>query len=271
MKELQAALHGKVLRPDGTVDHNSPALTPYLKIYVVTYEEDLHNFGQGQSQHPLIQERVVEGISYWISGTAQLTASKNLTSMIADLRSNLPPNFPVITGGYLIHSRIGWLPPASFYDTLLQSIDLYDTNQIEGFFVFAGSSLQAMNASEWRDFDLPNHLQRSYFPYLGTATVSVTGADKGAEEPVTQAVVTALYNGSTAVARKVTGGPGGSVSFGGWTGKSQRVPHSVTVSAPGYDSVTKEVQLQPGRSVSVVVKLTPSGVVVEPTQQARGL
>jgi hypothetical protein len=269
MQELQAVLHGKVLRADGTVDHSSPALTPHLKIYVVTYEEDLHNFGQGQSQHPLIQEEVVDGISYWISGSAQLTASKNLTSMITQLKSNLPANFPVLTGGYLIHSRIGWLPPASFYDTLSQSIDLYDTNQIEGFFVFSGSSLQAMNASEWQDFDLPNHLQRTYFPYLGTATVSVTGSCKNAEDPVTQAVVTALYNGSTAVSRKVTSASNGVVSFGGWTGKSRRVPHTVTVSAPGCSTVTKEVQLQPGQSVSVAIKLTPSAA--ETTQQARGL
>jgi alpha-galactosidase len=269
MQELQAALHGKVLRADGTVDHSSPSLTPHLKIYVVTYEEDLHNFGQGQSQHPLIQEHLVDGISYWISGSAQLTASSNLTSMIAQLKSNLPENFPVLTGGYLIHSRIGWLPPASFYDTLSQSIDLYDTNQIEGFFVFSGSSLQAMNASEWQNFDLPNHLQRTYFPYLGTATVSVTGTGKNAETAVAQAVVTALYNGSTAVARKVTSASSRAVSFGGWTGKSQKVPHTVTVSAPGYGSVTKEVQLQAGRSVSIVIKLVPSAS--ELTQQGHGL
>lgn len=68
MKDLQAVLHGKTLRPDGTVDHSSPATTPHLKLFVVTYEQDLHNFGVGQAQHPLIREGVIGGLSFWISG-----------------------------------------------------------------------------------------------------------------------------------------------------------------------------------------------------------
>ena len=37
MKEIQAALQGKVLLADGSgVDHSSHATTPHLKIYVVT-------------------------------------------------------------------------------------------------------------------------------------------------------------------------------------------------------------------------------------------
>ena len=56
---------------------------------------------------------------------------------------------------------------------LQQSIELYDRRSIEGFFVFSGSALHAMNASEWAAYDLPGHLHRSYFPWLGSARVSV--------------------------------------------------------------------------------------------------
>lgn len=53
-----------------------------------------------------------------------MTSSKNLTSIVQSLRRKLPPAFPLLTGAYLTHSRIGWLPPASFYDMLAQSIEL---------------------------------------------------------------------------------------------------------------------------------------------------
>ena len=91
MKDLQAVLHGKTLRADGTVDHSSEATTPHLKIYAVTYEDDRRHFARGAKQHPLIKDLIVEGLSYWISGDVQETSSKNLTDMIESLRAALPP------------------------------------------------------------------------------------------------------------------------------------------------------------------------------------
>ena len=44
MKDLKATLMGKTLRDDGTVDHTSKALTPHLKLFVVTYQEQIQDF-----------------------------------------------------------------------------------------------------------------------------------------------------------------------------------------------------------------------------------
>ena len=152
-----------------------------------------------------------------------------LTSLVGELRSMVPQDFPIFTGGYITYSSIGWTEPEPFYDILSQSIALYDTNLIQGFYVFAGSVLQDMNSSLWKDWDLPGHLQQSYFPHLGKAhvTVSATGS------AVPKAIATVVYNGTTHVTRKETTETG-TFSFGGWTGKEKDAPHTVTVVADGF-------------------------------------
>ena len=71
--------------------------------------------------------------------------------------------------------------------------------------MFAGSSLQQMNASEWGAYALPAHLHKSYFPWLGAARVVVTAVgERGGDVAVENAVVRVVYNGSTAVTRKQT-------------------------------------------------------------------
>jgi hypothetical protein len=250
-------------------------------------EQDMGRFSADPTkQHPLIQKGIVGGISYWISGTTQMTSSKNLTGMIRQLRKNLPPAFPVLTGGYLIHSHIGWLPPPSFYDMLSQSIELYDRNEIGGFFVFAGNALRTMNATEWKAYDLSARLSQSYFPWLGNATVTVTAADENDGEGLAQirpavaveaAVVTVVWNDSsttgvgagTAVTRKQTSADG-SISFGGWIGKSQLAKHGVFVSAAGYEDATATVQLKAGQTVSLSVKLKKKNEAAS-TQQLQQL
>jgi hypothetical protein len=103
--------------------------------------------------------------------------SSNLTSLVAQLRTQLPTAFPVMTGGYVTYSSIGWTEPAPFYDLLSQSVELYDAGQISGFYVFAGSVLRDMNSSLWQQWDLPGRLEKLYFPYLGTGHVTVTTGD----------------------------------------------------------------------------------------------
>ena len=107
----------------------------------------------------------------------------------------LPPEFPIFTGGYITYSSIGWTEPAPFYDMLAQSVDLYDANVIQGFYLFAGSVLQDMNSSLWNQWDLPGHLRREYFPYLGRATLTVSDSDG----PVANATVSVVFNGTTHV------------------------------------------------------------------------
>jgi hypothetical protein len=189
MRDIKAALMGKSVRPDGTVDHDSPALTPHLQLHVVTYQTDI----AALNGSVLIAEGIVDGISFWIGGPQQRLAHAELTSLITDIRTLVPPEFPIFTGGYITYSSIGWTEPAPFYDLLAQSVDLYDTNVIQGFYAFAGSVLQDMNSSLWQAWDLPGHLGDLYFPHLGRAHVTVT-AEGRARDPA--AMATVVYNGA---------------------------------------------------------------------------
>ena len=70
------------------------------------------------------------------------------------------------------------MPPAPFYDLLEQSVALYDAGAVQGFYLFAGSVLQNMNASLWAEWDLPGHLAKSVFPWVGAADVTVIGSPR---------------------------------------------------------------------------------------------
>ena len=68
VKDIKAALMGHRLLPNGSVDHSSPATTPWLQLHVVTYSSQLELL----QQQPLIQDGVVDGISFWIAGSRQV-------------------------------------------------------------------------------------------------------------------------------------------------------------------------------------------------------
>jgi hypothetical protein len=235
MTDIKAALQGKTLFPNGTVDHSSPALTPHLKLFVVTYQEQISELGSA-----LVQDGVVDGASFWISGPSQRHISSKLSSLVAQARQKVPASFPIFTGGYVTYSSIGWTEPAPFYNLLEQSVDLYDRNIIQGFYVFAGSVLSSMNATLWDSWDMEAKLSASYFPWQGAATISVLDSN---ENPVAGAIAVVQYNSTTHVTRKKTDSSG-RFSFGGWTGKARPAAHTVVVTAPGYQPGTMTVQLK---------------------------
>ncbi len=92
-------------------------------------------------EQPLVRQGVIDGISFWIEGTQQEEFYQNLTELVQTVRTELPLSFPIFTGGYLVHSRIGWLSQTSFWSLIQQSASLYDQNQIQGFYIFAGDTL----------------------------------------------------------------------------------------------------------------------------------
>jgi hypothetical protein len=272
MREIKAALMGKSVRSDGTVDHASPALTPHLQLHVVTYQQDI----SALNGSVLVSEGIVDGISFWINGPSQRHIHAELTSLVAELRTLVPAEFPIFTGGYITYSSIGWTEPAPFYDILAQSVGMYDANEIQGFYAFAGSVLRDMNSSLWQEWDLSGHLAELYFPHLGRAHVTLLptaaeGADDAVAVAATIPVATAtvVYNGTTHVTRKETGGDyPGSFSFGGWVGKLAPALHTVTIVAPGFKTATAAVQLRAGEAVSITIKLTPLHAASPPIASA---
>jgi hypothetical protein len=98
--------------------------------------------------------------------------------------------------------------------------------------VFAGSVLELMNSSIWDEWQLPDHLDALYTPFLGSAIVRVQ--DASTKTPVANATMVVTYGNYTHVTRKRTD-HSGTVSFGGWAGRVQPAVHRATVSAPGYE------------------------------------
>ena len=163
-------------------------------------------------------------------------------------------------------SSIGWTEPAPFYECLEQSIELYDRNKIQGFFIFAGSVLKNMNASLWKSWDLQGHLKQSYFPYQGGMTVTVN--DATTSKPIDGVTATVVYNGTTHVTRRKTPdaqdsmgktSKPGQFSWGGWTGKATQATHTIALSASGYqDTIVKAVQLKAGVVLTKTVTMVAS-------------
>ena len=94
------------------------------------------------------------------------------------------------------------------------------------------------------------------WPWLGEATVTVIDATA---TPVVGALVVVTYGVATPVTRKLTKADG-TISFGGWIGKANPVPHHITVSAAGYADVRTTVQLIGQTTVSFNVSLGPDKV-----------
>ena len=108
---------------------------------------------------------------------------------------------------------------------------MYDDGTIQGFFLFAGPVLKDMNSSLWKSWDLPGHLEKEYFPYLGSATVTVTSSDNMLNETLSKvskaapnATAVVVFGRATHVTRKAVNADG-SFTFGGWAGKKKKTPH----------------------------------------------
>ena len=146
-------------------------------------------------------------------------------------------------------------------------MELYDQGEIAGVLIFAGIWLEAgnMDARLEQSFALPELLQKTYYPHVGTASLTIVGED---HQPIGGANVTVHYDG---VGTDASGGGGGGVlvtrrvsdaqgvvQFGGWAGRAKAVPQRVEVSAAGFVVATHAVQLKGARRVESVVQLSPS-------------
>ena len=69
-------------------------------------------------------------------------------------------------------------------------------------------------------------------------------------------MLTAKYDGLSHVTRKVTS-PSGHVRFGGWAGQARARPHVVSLAAAGYAPLETHVQIRPGATSGVTVRLQP--------------
>lgn len=99
---------------------------------------------------------------------------------------------------------------------------------MEGFFIFAGTSIPKLNHSMWEAWDLEGNLDALYQPYLGRACGSVAGVGSGVRVNVRFSPSTKSDGDSVAVATKLTD-RNGTICFEGWTGRDGAAPHIVSL------------------------------------------
>eukprot|EP00039_Didymoeca_costata_P015795 m.273647 g.273647 ORF g.273647 m.273647 type:complete len:485 (-) comp16282_c0_seq8:582-2036(-) len=261
LQNIKAALQGKEVDPyTGTVNHSSPVTTGNLRLFVVWYTVQT----AGMEGNELITAPwgndgyLLDGASLWMEGPAQDTQAGLYTSQIEQFREvtkmRSPDTLPIFTGSYLIHSRVGWLKPAPFWDMVNQSLGLYGNRSIgmEGFYIFAGDAIPQMNTSTWETFDLVGNLEKMYWPHVGMGEgtcVDATG------KPVANAIVEVTYTDSqVSVTRKVSD-ENGRFSFGGWVAGFHKID---VKSSDGGMSGTMSVQFSAGTTKQFSIKLQSS-------------
>jgi hypothetical protein len=270
MKDIKAAVQGMTVRADGAVDHSSTALTPHLTLGIVWYDFELDGSYEWVKEDGLLN--VIDVVSPWVWQQSANATADYSNHVIGKLRSYVP-KMSLYAGVYVQNSAEGnpgggvWVDPVSVDHILTQTAELYDRGEIAGTTVFAGIWLEAdnMNAELEESFALPRLLNESYYPWVGTAKLTLVDATHG--RPVAGANVTVHYTGGTAhtspasrpgvlVTRRVSNAEG-AVQFGGWAGRAAAVPHTVAVSALGFVPTTHTVQLRGMGHVEVTVKLSP--------------
>ena len=207
LKDIRAALAGKTVDANGVVDHSSPATTPGLKLFIVTYEHQIDRVD------PEVLANV-DGVNFWIWKQNENYA--NYTQYIDRLRKNYPGK-EIISGVYIFNS--GQTPTAASIHSMIESAtDLYSNGKINGLLFFSAIwlSREKITRERWNDLALPKLLDRVYYSHLGGASLQVV--DAKTKSPVSGAMVTVSRNlggQRLIVARKLTNDKG-EFSFGGW-------------------------------------------------------
>ena len=123
MKEIKGAVQGKALRADGTVDHDSPALTPHLTLGIVWYDFELVGQYEWVKQDGLLD--VIDAVTPWVWHQSA-SATADYSALIATLREYVGPDMPLYPGVYVKNSAIGWCPSESVANLITQTTDMYD-------------------------------------------------------------------------------------------------------------------------------------------------
>ena len=253
---------GKTVKPDGTVDHASTPRTPHLTLGIVWYEFEMTGRYDWVKTDGLLD--VIGAVSPWVwNQRSATTTPAAYTKVLADLRSYIGPTMPVLPGVYIKNSAVGWIEPAAVANLITQTVELYDAGvNFPAIILFAGVWFEAdlMNKTLFDSLGFDELLGRTYYPFVGTATVTVVGAED--KKPVAGAEVVVTYGGSkTFVTRKVTDVLG-RVGVSGWCGRAAPTQHTVQVTAPGGGGKVVALQLKPQASVELTVSIksaeTPS-------------
>lgn len=250
--DVKAALLGKTVRKDGTVDHDSIPQTPHLRLLTTWYASETAEFASRFGKDDGLFD-VIDGANLWIVPQT-VDAAQAYTQDVAALRELLPASKTIIAGDYVLYDLPDWEDPQSFFSIMNQSLQLYDRGEIEGSFLFAGVwfTAQYMNHTFWDRLQLPHWMDKHYYPHLG-AVQGVVMSSNG-DTPVAGAVVVAKYNGTQFVSRRMTDHQG-RFNFSGWAGIAGDTAHTLEIYDPRHQSWSGAVQIKAQATVNVHAQL----------------
>jgi hypothetical protein len=265
--QIKGALMGMDIDPStGVVDLTSPAKTPWLRLYIVWYTR----FTEGYADDGLLAGSIdsnngsvvpiVDGISLWIEGTSQHADYLNWTNCVLSYRSLTdlvrPSSLPrLITygGAYIEHSRIGIMEPTPFWSIFNQTLELYEETQLDGFFIFAGSSIPKLNSTMMKRWNLEQNLNAWYQPNLGRACGTIA-------KPFTDVRVLVTTTGGkyTQLVTSKYAKENGIFCFDGWAGRENESGWMFEISSTDKygraGSRATQVQLKRGEVVSFLLQ-----------------
>jgi hypothetical protein len=250
--DIKAALLGKTVRDDGTVDHASVPRTPHLRLLTTWYASEtagfISRFGQGDG----ILD-VIDGANLWVVPQT-ISAAEKYTKDVAALRELLPASKTIIAGDYVLYNLPNWEDPQSFFSIMNQTLQMYDDGKIEGSFLFAGVwfTAQHMNHSFWDKLQMPQWMDEHYYPHLGAVEGVVTSSNGNI--PIEGAVVVARYKGTQFVTRRTTDDQG-RFNFSGWSGKAEANPHTLVINTTRHQVWSGSVQIQAQATTTVRLQL----------------
>ncbi len=255
LRSIRGALLGKRVDPSGKVEESSPASTPHLKLYVVTYEGEV-----GTPDESALE--CIDGVNFWMYN--QQSYYRYFDDFIIQIKERYPDK-EIIPGIYIHNSDFGDMGRDSISFLLEKSIELYEDGYVSGVLLFAGHWLVKKYISRERSnaVGLSDLFYRLYYPYLGSARLQVVDSSSG--RPLEKAYVKVTSSGKKArveraVTQKYTNQLGW-FEFSGWGGKSQRgMEYTITVEKAGYRLKKAGLTIVPGEDqVLPAISLRPEG------------
>jgi len=243
MKNIKGALSGKKMKPDGTVDLESPPTTPDLQMFIVTYGSELRS----SPDKNIID--LIDGVNFWLYD--QEDSYNNFDRYLSALKTHYP-NKELITGVYIHNGDYGDMSNQSISYLIDKGIQLYEKGLSSGILLFSGYWLVKNYISQERSqqIGLSDIFYSKYYPYLGEINCQVV--DDETSRPLQGVKIKIYFNTARKItaAGKTTNGHG-MFRFSGYAGISGGVSYSFTAEKDGYDPYNGSFTMEANKAINL--------------------
>jgi hypothetical protein len=225
IKNIKGALSGKKLKPDGTVDLESPPTTPNLQMFVVTYGTETNIYDKNVVD-------MIDGVNFWLYD--QEDSYHNFDLYLSTIKA-IYPNKELIIGVYIHNGDFGDMSNLSISYLIDKGIQLHEKGLSTGTLLFAGHWLvkNYISLERSQQIELSDIFYSIYYPYLGEIKCKVV--DDKTSRPIRGVKIKICSN----MARKITEAgkttnEQGMFCFSGYAGKSADASYSFIAEKKGY-------------------------------------